>query len=257
MYVWRFKTLIEQVTYGDPFNNTVIAMCEGQKYHTRPVRYKFTEKGHKFSGTEYTCIAGSLVWPSLQYPGYSVIVGVVEDNKEIHCLEEFTTEHIGLLYNYCTDVQKRYDKLKFDNVVKTWWGNADKIMSLVHEREVSKRLVISTPPDAEKEENFQIYLNRLITLSYKNNKVIKWGDCILVKNAVMSLMQGGDLKTEHNPVVACTGWLIHALILYKPWRKAVDRLELIPTSREDLLEHNRKREEDDMYKEIMKERARF
>ena len=250
-------SLIEQKTYGNEFSNTLIAMAEGQKYHTRPIRYLYTELKSKFTGTEYTCISGGLVWPSLKYPGYAIIVGVVEDGKEIHCLEEFTTKDIGTLYNFCSEAQERYDRIKYDNVIKTWWGNPDKIMSLVHEREVSKRLSISSPPDSEKEENFQIYLNRLITLNYKSNKVIQWGDCELAKIGVMALTQGDDLKTEHNPVVACAGWLMHSIILYKPWRKAVKKIDLIPTTKDEITEYKIKEDEKSMYREIMGGRKRF
>jgi hypothetical protein len=249
--------IIEQKTYGEDFSNKLIAAAEGQKYHTRPVRYRLTDPDSRFKDTEYTCIAGGLIWPTLEYPGYAIIVGVVEDGEKIHLLEEFKTEHIGLLYNYCSEAQERYGKVKFKNVLSTWWGNADKIMSLVHEREASKRLFITEPPDSEKEENFQIYLNRLITLSYKDNKVIKWGDCKEAKNSFLSLVKSDSLKKEHNPVIACTGWLIHAIIIYKPWRRATKRIDLIPTTTEEISEHRRKRAEKHMVREIMGGRKRF
>ncbi len=225
---------IKRIIHGSALANRLIAEVEGDKYHIRHYSYLHD------NGIEYTHITGGVVWPMFGEDGYAIVVGVVGDGKEIHCIEEFKTEDVSELYQYCLETQINYGRDIYNDVFRTWYGDPTRMLTLITERGLNKNLIVSQPPDFDREDHFQLYIQRIKDLASKKNKVLVLNDCNMLRGSIMAASKNKRLKAKDNPVLVTAGWTLHAIIAYKPWRQALQKEQLIPTGSAEYLRWKQK-----------------
>jgi hypothetical protein len=213
--------------FGDPIVNQHIAEVTGQKYHNCPFAW--------VSGkASYSHITGGIILPSFDHPGFLLTVGVRHKDQKYELIEEFESWEDRELQEKATSIQKEYGS----GVISNWWGDPTKLMALVNQKNINsdEPVFISTPPDFEQKDSFQIYVISLHTALRRGNKVLYIGKCSKLKNYLEDFILMGA-KAENHPAVNLAGWLVHTLNIYRPWEQAVESTALIPTAPEDFYIH--------------------
>jgi hypothetical protein len=209
--------------YGDPTANLHIAQITGQKYHNRPFAWVSGDK-------KYTHITGGIVLPTIAASGFLLTVGVRHEDQKFELIEEFESVDDRKLLDKARATQKEYGL----GVIENWWGDPEKLMSLVNKYniETEQPIFISHPPDFQAKDKFQLYIISLQTALRRGNKVLYLGKCSKLVNHIDGFVPVGAREEDH-PAVALAGWLVHTLNIYRPWEKAVESVRLFPTTPED------------------------
>jgi len=208
--------------FGDPLVNQHVAEVTGQKYHNRPYAWVCGNK-------KYTHITGGIILPTFTQPGFLLTIGVRQDQK-FEPIEEYQSWEDGKLQEKARAIQKEYGY----GVISNWWGDPEKLMSLVNQSNIKSEqpVFISTPPDFEQKDSFQIYVISLHTSLLRGNKVLFLHNCATLKNYLDGFVSLGA-KSDDHPAINLAGWLVHTLNIYQPWTQAIETTELIPTSATD------------------------
>jgi hypothetical protein len=199
--------------YGDPFVNDFIAEMEGIKSISLPTAWT---RGKE----KYAYICGAIRMPTFSTPGYLLTVGVEYDTEgKTHCIDEFQSDDETAILDRAKEIQKEYGK----GVIDTWLGDASRLMSLSTDAQVSP------PIDYDQADAFQIYLIRLKTALSENNKTLQLNGCDILRNSILSFVREKAAKPDEHPAVWCAGAIVHTLCIIRPWTRAVDRIDLVPT----------------------------
>ncbi len=220
---------MKKILLGDPEVNRQVAEIIGMKYHERDFYFEH-------NGRKYAHFTGGVAWPGFQIDGYAVIVGVESSEPHlIQCLWEMESDDAGELFRGCLKAQKKLGKGKYPEICGEWWGNPERMMSLISEKNLQGRgdMMIAHPPDYDEKDAFQIYLAQLKTNIMQTNKVLKLNDSTILRNSLSSFISGEKVTEETHPPIAVAGWLVHTLLAYRPWEQAVVREELIPTDQQE------------------------
>ena len=221
---------------GSAFVNKFVAEIQGKRSHEREYLWMGGER-------PYTHITGGIILPQFEASGYIVTVGVGKNNR-FHCLEEFESRDELDLISRAKSLQAEYGP----GVIRTWWGDAEHLMSLVNDGD--NPVIISFPIDYDKSDSFQIYRARLGVSLLNNAKQFYFHDCDKLKSQVVAFNRDKTASEKNNPAVAMLGWVVHTLLMYRPWEQAVERIELIPTTMEEHMIYADQQAERDLYSEV-------
>ena len=208
--------------FGDPVVNQHIAEIIGQRTHIRP--FAWTD-----GDSQYSHITGGMVLPTFDQDGFLITTGVDHKTNIVHCLEEYESDDPHRIIEVAQRIQKDYGQ----GVISTWWGNPEKLMSIVNEKNKKDNpVLISAPIDSERPDAFGIYTARLKTALSESCKTFYINGCVLLRNHILSFVQDKTAKQDSNPVINIAGAIVHTLMVTRPWEQAIERKELIPTTQE-------------------------
>ena len=219
----RFKKEI----YGNPYTNNFIAKMEGIEAVIR--EYSFNDGKRKYSH-----ITGAIILPTFEQPGYLVTIGVEYGDKiKFYCLDEFESDDAFELIKKAQGIQQDYG----EDVISHWWGNPLDLMSIVNEiniRDEKNPIRISDPIDANRTDNFEIYTARIKVSLSSEHKTLFLDDANIIRNHIMAFIQAKGEKSGNNPAMHVLGSLIHTLLIMRPWEQAVEKVDMIGTSFEEI-----------------------
>ena len=232
---------MKKVLLGDPDVNLHVATILGIQYHHRDFYYEH-------DGERWAHFCGGVAWPTFQVPGYAVIVGIKsEDPNEIECLWEMESESTDELYQGCIKAQQDLGKIECPEICSEWWGNPERVMTMVNERNLSRSegMLISPPADYDEPDAFEIYLAQLKMCLMTDNKIFRLNDSAILRGYLESFVSGEKVTESTHPAIAVAGWVVHTLLQYQPWQQAVVTHKLTPTDQHeyDEYQHNKAMEE--------------
>lgn len=239
----RFKKEI----YGDPFVNQFIAEMEG-------LETKVLDYAYRDGDAVYSHITGGIILPTFDQPGYLITIGVrYDDVLRFDCLNEYETisthdsDESYELIDRAQEIQKEYGK----DIIKHWWGNPEEMMSLVNESNMAGNpIYIARPVDSNQTDDFNIYTARIKMALYKKNKMLYLGENNLLRNYIMSFIQDKKARPENNPALYVLGSLVHTLLIMRPWEKAVEKIDLVPTQFEDYAKYEHEKAIEYLYNNL-------
>jgi hypothetical protein len=232
----RGKALIKKVREKgrDRDHDEHIAQVTGQRQVPVPAYYRHIETGEEFYD-----ISGALAWPAADSPGFGVIVGVKKagDPQEpaLEALAEFESPSVEGLLRACTEIRNRWG---FPEVLGVWLADQERFSPILtdfnHNRKHQDALIVSNPYDFERPNRSEINLQRIFELlrpGRSGEKRLFLGGCSRLKGCLRDLphdaAQSGQV--ERWPAAAALGYVVHTLLVLKPWLGFVKRRRLVNT----------------------------
>ena len=231
----RFKKKL----YGSAFANQFVAKTMGQHSHRRQRAWIDGDK-------EYSHITGGIILPTVETPGFLVTIGVSSEGDRLDCLDEFESKDEMAIVDRAKGIQTEYG----EGVITNWWGDAGKLMSIVNERNAENPVYISHPIDFQEKDAFEIYVARIKVALWEKSKMFYFMGCTKVRGYCIAFNQDRVASLRNNPIVGMVGWVIHTLLILRPWDVAYEELELIPTEPEEFAEYEQAKTMRDLEGEV-------
>jgi hypothetical protein len=229
------QSLIEKIRDKDldTDHNDHIAQITGVRQVPVPAFYRHIE-----TGQEFYAISGALAWPSADSAGFAVIVGVKkgDDPQEpaFEALAEVESPSVeGLLKASCAI----RGKWGYPEVLDVWQADTERFSTVVvdfnHNLKRSDAMLLSDPYDFQRPNHSEIYLQRILELV--GDRRLRLGGCSRLKGCLRDLphdaAQAGQI--EQWPAAAALGYVVHTLLVLKPWLRFVKQQRLVSTMGED------------------------
>jgi hypothetical protein len=171
---------------------------------------------------------------------YVAIIGVDQPEGVVEpifrMLEERESFDVMELMKQCTELREKLGYPRCSELFQTWWGDYQLYHSLITEFNLAQAaalgdvatLIITDPYDFRDpySDPFQLYLQRLkncLTPDEKGRKRLEIGNCEIIRNRFRNLPPDAREtgKIEKYPAVATVGFVLHSLIVLKPWEEHV------------------------------------
>ena len=229
------KSLIEKVhdKGSDTDHNNHIAQITGVRQVPVPAFYRHIE-----TGQEFYAISGALAWPSADSAGFAVIVGVKkgDDPQEpaFEALAEVESPSVEGLLKACCENRAKWGGVE---ALDIWLADAERFSTVVvdfnYDLKAEDVMVLSDPYDFGRPNRTEIYLQRIFELI--SAKRLFLGGCSRLKGCLRDLphdaAQAGQI--EQWPAAAALGYVVHTLLVLKPWLRFVKQQRLVSTMGED------------------------
>ena len=143
-------------------------------------------------------------------------------------------------------MRQKYGYGQGSDLFHVWYGEHERFATFVsdfnHQLELNEQKVegiyLSPPHDYDKQNAFEIYLNRVrasLTRDAVGKKVLYLGNCVKLRNHIQNLPHDSAVKgsIEDYPAITALGGTIHSLMILRPWMQFLDREKTVPTMRDD------------------------
>jgi hypothetical protein len=229
--------MIRKIRGKKPLNQDHIAEITGVTVVSKPDHYQDDD-----TGEEFFHIAGGLAWPAADEPGFAVVVGAIMggDPQEpaLKVLDEVESSSIIGLLQECAERRARWG---FPHLLHDWLGDNDRFHTIVTDFNADRKegnvLIISPAYDLDKPNRGEIYLGRLQYLlkpGRSGQKRLFFG----ARSKISGLLQNwpnnaAQVEIEQRPAVAALGYVVHSMLVYKPWLQFLKPQKLISTMSDD------------------------
>ncbi len=219
----RDKSIIQRIRDKQQPISRHIAEITGHRYVPKPFYFKNIE-----TSEEYFTIAGALAWPSMDHPGFAVIVAALKgDPKEpsFKVLQEIESRDMDILVSAC--IHSRY-KWGYPYLLDLWYGDQVRFSTFLadynegHEQKNEDDGFALAPPDEFEQPNRdEIYLERIRGLLMPDElgkKSLIIGPCEKIRSQLQNLpADARAIKIEDFPAVAALAFAVHSLMATRPW----------------------------------------
>ena len=224
----KVKSIINKIKGKHHAMHSHISEVTGQSSYDDPSYYENTETG------EFYChIAGAIGFPGKEQKGMLLVMGVertFNEKPSFYALEEFEFTSIDRLLGSIPGIRRKWG---YPNCLSAWYSDYERFMSILNDYNLSdadkkrEQIIISTPYDLERTNNFEIYYRQIdscLAPGVDGNKRLFLRKCNKTRNYLQNLPPDVAIKgnIETYPIVFAVGSLIHTLSIIKPWKRNVN-----------------------------------
>jgi len=211
--------------------NQHISEIKGQNYVPRRTYYENRENGEL-----YCYISGGIGWPGKGpagkgAPGVGVVVAVMKSDEEdpkMKIIDAFKDRSPAGLVKGCLKAQAKYRSEGDPDLFKMWFGDNLKYQTSIDQANLKlKRPFLLAPyPDSEQTNSFEIAFGSLDSALSRGDDdrprlLIKKNE--LMREHIQQLHAQGLLGTaDQYPAIAALAYVVHALLVYRPWNMPVE-----------------------------------
>jgi hypothetical protein len=217
----KVHSIIEVIRDESAQGNKDWQIVTGQEQFRHPDYFR-----HKETGAEYSWISGGLAWHVLAEgkEGCAVVVGCSRNDKPKFSVVDagFSMTPKGVIQE-CVRLRDKWNggsSALFSSFAGPYELYDRTLIEINNELEEGNpkqcRIILRNPPDFEKQEADQTYLNTVKELSMDSKLRI---DVVTVKDALKRMTeQDADKKLSDSPAVAAVAYVLYEMITIKPWR---------------------------------------
>ncbi len=161
---------------------------------------------------------GGLAWPILNgLPGCAVIVGSTRgENPNFEVLEASFDNSPRALLKSCYELRDKYGFKEAPKILNHWAGeNLFKNILLDLYKKKTRGLFISPPPDFDKPNSDQIYIEQIRSLADEGR--LKIHDQVVLNELKSLTVFDAENRLSSFPAVAAVSYVLHESIVFKPW----------------------------------------
>jgi hypothetical protein len=180
-----------------------------------PIYYQHIE-----TKKEYSHLIGGIAWPVMgSQKGCVLIVAATREDTPIFVvIDEILSDTPRELLRACVQLREKYGFKNCRKLFNLWIGE-DRFQAqrndVNRELESQKHIHLTPPPDFDKQNSDEIYIEQIRSVTADGRLIIPSG-MVLDSMKAMTLLDA-SIPLANTPVAACIGYILHEMLTRKPW----------------------------------------